>query len=28
MFLFASSFPGIKLILDHVNFATPRTSSL
>jgi hypothetical protein len=22
LFLFASSFPGIKLILDHVNFVT------
>jgi hypothetical protein len=24
LFLFASSFPGIKLILDHVNFVTNR----
>jgi hypothetical protein len=27
LFLFASSFPGIKLILDHVNFVTISTSS-
>jgi hypothetical protein len=28
LFLFASSFPGIKLILDHVNFVTVGTPKI